>query len=58
MENHILHYSYICDCGVLVYDKAGNKIFQTEDELEKITRPFFNKIPYSFILTFHLLKNL
>ena len=46
IENHILHYSYICDCGVLVYDKAGNKIFQTEDELEKITRPFLNKMPY------------
>ena len=33
-------------------------MLKTEDELEKITRPFFNKIPYSFILTFHLLKNL
>ena len=46
IKNHILHYSYICDCGVIVYDKDGNKIFQTEDELEKITRPFLNTIPY------------
>ena len=46
IENHLLHYSYICDCGVIVYDKNGNIIFQTEDEFEKNTRPFLNQIPY------------
>lgn len=46
IENHVLHYSYICDCGIIVYDKNGKIIFQTEDELEKNTRPFLNKIPY------------
>ena len=46
IKDHILYYSYICDCGIIVYDKNGKKIFQTEDELEKITRPFLNTIPY------------
>lgn len=46
IKDHILYYSYICDCGIIVYDKNGKKTFQTEDELEKITRPFLNTIPY------------
>ncbi len=46
IENHILYYAYICDCGIIVYDKNGKIIFQTEDEYEKISRPFFKKLPY------------
>lgn len=32
ISNNILNWSYVCDCGILVYDKEGNIKFQTEDD--------------------------
>lgn len=32
IENNILHFSYICDCGIIVWDKYGNIRFQTNDD--------------------------
>lgn len=46
IKENVLYYSYICDCGIIVYDKDGNIRVQTEDELEKYTRPYLNQIPY------------
>lgn len=39
-----LFYSYICDCGVIVYDKQGKVKFQTTDEKENISDPYIRKI--------------
>ncbi|MBP3635889.1 MAG: hypothetical protein J6J17_05530 [Bacilli bacterium] len=44
IENNILDYAYICDCGVIVYDSLGNIKFQTEDDKELYSDPFINKI--------------
>lgn len=44
IENNILYYAYICDCGVIVYDKNGNIKFQTEDDKELYSDPYINKI--------------
>ena len=35
---------HICDCGVIVYDNLGNIKFQTEDDKERYSDPFINKI--------------
>lgn len=43
-KNDILDYAYICDCGVIVYDNLGNIKFQTEDDKERYSDPFINKI--------------
>ena len=39
-----LNYAYICDCGVIVYDKDGNIKFKTEDDKELYSDPYINKI--------------
>lgn len=44
LENDILHYAFICDCGVIVYDKFGHIKFQTEDEKELYSDPYIRKI--------------
>lgn len=53
IENDILHYAFICDSGVIVYDSLGNIKFQTEDEKELYSDPYIeeeiekSKIPWS-----------
>lgn len=44
IENNILNYAYICDCGIIVYDRLGNIKFQTEDDKEKYSDPFIKNI--------------
>lgn len=44
IDNDILHYAYICDCGVIVYDKNGTIKFQTGDDKELYSDPYINKI--------------
>lgn len=44
IENNILNYAYICDCGIIVYDQLGNIKFQTEDDKEKYSDPFIKNI--------------
>lgn len=44
IEGNILNYAYICDCGVIVYDHLGNIKFQTEDDKEKYSDSYINKI--------------
>lgn len=36
IDKNILYYAYICDCGVIVYDRNGNIKFQTEDDKLKV----------------------
>lgn len=51
IENGYLNYLYICDCGVIIYDKNGNIKFQTEDDKEKYSDPYIDlvtkKIPWN-----------
>ena len=35
IEDNTLYYSYVCDCGVAVFNKKGNLIFKTEDDMKK-----------------------
>lgn len=44
IEENVLNYAYICDCGVIVYDKNGNIKFKTEDDKELYSDPYINKI--------------
>lgn len=44
IKGDILCYAYICDCGVIVYDKNGNIKFKTEDDKELYSDPYINKI--------------
>lgn len=41
IDDNKLHYSYICDCGVIVYDKLGNIKFQTNDD-KALIDPYIN----------------
>lgn len=50
IENNILFYAYICDCGIIVYDKLGNVKFQTEDDKRLYSDPYINKIGISWDL--------
>ena len=50
IESDILHYAYISDCGVIVYDKFGNVKFQTEDDKRLYSDPYINKIGISWDL--------
>lgn len=43
IENNILNYAFICDCGVIVYDYTGKIKFQTEDEKELYSDSYINK---------------
>lgn len=44
IEKDVLSYSYICDCGVIVYDKLGNVKFQTEDDKELYSDYYINRL--------------
>lgn len=44
IEGSQLRYAYICDCGVIVYDKKGNVKFQTIDDKKMVSDPYINKI--------------
>ena len=39
-----LYYSYICDCGIIVYDKDGNIKFQTEDDKAVYSDSYIDEI--------------
>lgn len=49
ISEDILYWAYICDCGVIVYDKNGNIKFQTPDDKEIYSDPYINKsdIPWT-----------
>lgn len=32
IKNHTLNYAYVCDCGIIVWDKNGNIRFKTSDD--------------------------
>lgn len=42
IDNNILHWAYICDCGIIVFDSLGNIKFQTDDDKEKTSDPYIN----------------
>lgn len=44
INNNVLEYAYICDCGVIVYDNKGNIKFQTDDDKVKYTDPYITNI--------------
>ena len=44
IEDNILNYAYICDCGIIVYDKDGNVKYKTPDDKELYSDPYINKI--------------
>ena len=44
IKNNILDYAYICDCGVIVYDRLGSIRFQTKDDKNLYSDPYINKI--------------
>ncbi len=44
IENDVLYYAYICDCGVIIYDSRGNIKFQTKDDKLLYSDPYINKI--------------
>ena len=44
IQNNVLNYAYICDCGIIVYDSNGNIKFKTEDDKELYSDPYIDKI--------------
>ena len=44
IDNNYLYYAFICDCGVIVYNKNGQIKFQTEDEKKLYSDPYINTI--------------
>lgn len=44
IEGDRLYYGYICDCGIIVYDKKGNIKFQTVDDKEVYSDFYINKL--------------
>lgn len=44
IENNILNYAYICDCGVIVYNNLGYIKFQTEDDKMLYSDSYISKI--------------
>ena len=44
IKDDVLYYSYICDCGVIVFDKYGNIKFKTQDDKELFSDPYIDKI--------------
>lgn len=44
IENNILNYAYICDCGIIVYDNKGNIKFQTTDDKKEYSDPYICQI--------------
>ena len=41
IDDNKLYYSYICDCGIIIYDKDGNIKFQTDDD-KALVDPYIN----------------
>ncbi|MCH5166785.1 MAG: protein phosphatase 2C domain-containing protein [Erysipelotrichales bacterium] len=50
INGNVLEYAYICDSGVIVYDKLGNVKFQTQDDKAAISQPYINSIGISWFL--------
>ncbi len=50
ISDDILYYAYICDCGVIVYDKNGSIKFKTEDDKELYSDSYINKIGFPWNL--------
>lgn len=50
IEGTLLHYAFVCDCGIIIYDKLGNIKFQTKDEKELYSDFYINKIGISWNL--------
>ena len=48
IEDNILHFAYLCDCGLIVYDKNGNIRVQSVDDKRKVSDPLIRRIGYSF----------
>jgi serine/threonine protein phosphatase PrpC len=47
IDGSMLHYAYICDCGVIVYDKNKNIKFKTPDDMGLVDKNFDTKgIPW------------
>jgi len=44
IENNILKYAYIGDCGIIVYDKFGNIKMNTEDDKGVYSDPYIKKL--------------
>lgn len=44
INDNVLDYAYICDCGIIVYDKNGDTKFKTEDDKKLYSDPYINKI--------------
>ncbi len=44
IEDGVLYYAYICDCGVIIYDSQGNIKFQTDDDKVLYADPYISKI--------------
>ena len=44
IENEVLYYAYICDCGIIVYDSKGNIKFQTDDDKLLYSDSYIGKI--------------
>ena len=44
IDDFVMNYSYICDCGVIVYDKLGNIKFKTDDDKELYSDPYIDRI--------------
>ncbi len=40
IRNELLEYAYICDCGIIVFDKNGNIKFQTDDDMSRVDKYF------------------
>lgn len=48
IDNNTLYWAYICDCGIIVYDKKGKIKFKTPDDKETISDPYIDKIGTSW----------
>lgn len=44
IKDNILDYTYICDCGIIIFDSLGNIKFQTGNDKERYSDPFINRI--------------
>ena len=56
IQNNILNYGFICDCGVIVYDYMGKIKFQTEDEKELYSDYYINKAMKELGISWNLPK--
>lgn len=44
IQKQSLEYAYICDCGIIIYNKDGEIKFQTENDKEVYSDPYINNI--------------